>query len=593
MAKNIIYQMLPRLWGNDNEKPVKGGSLEENGTGKFSNMDNQTLEYLKWLGVTHVWYTGIRRHATKSNSQGCTPSHPQFVKGEVGSPYSITDYRDVNPYLADDPEHRMEEFEDLVRRTHEAGLKVIIDFVPNHVSRDYRGSDLGKDDDKSVHWKPKNDFFYYPGQSLNLPNSQAYRDECTAFKNVDFNREYKLLPKWLVNEGFKCRHKQSAFEQLLESNAAILKCYEESPAKATGNDYTPDPAITDWYDTVKINYCDFHTSTWDKMYEIVRFWAKKGVDGFRCDMVELVPMDFFKWLISKIKYEFKDLIFIAEVYQKQNYAKYIYQVGFDMLYDKSGLYDSLRAIVGKNLNDSGVPVELWQSAKTITWNWPFLGGMQPKMLNFLENHDEQRFASDAFGKDPKNTFAAMYVSLFLNTSAFMIYCGEEVGESGMDFEGLSGINGRTSIFDWWSIKSLRGLYRMVHCKEHYINSLGKASRKTGLSESQLRFFGRFASVIQKAAYKDVISKGSVYDLCYFNYSADGFDENKHFVFLRHYGNDTILVFSNFSKAPAKAKIRIPKGAFEYMHLPETSTFNADTAIEVDVQPMDAVIINLI
>jgi len=592
MAKYIIYQMLPRLWGNNNEKPIKRGSLEENGTGKFSNIDNQTLEYLKWLGVTHVWYTGVIRHATKCNTQGCNPSHPQIVKGEAGSPYSITDYYDVNPYLADNPEHRMEEFEELIQRTHKAGLKVLIDFVPNHVSRDYQGRDLGKDDDKSVHWKPENDFFYYPGQVLHLPNSKQYLSECSSFRAANFNQEYKLLPNWLVSEGYKYRNKQSEFSLLIQANESILKCYEENPAKATGNDYTPDPASTDWYDTAKINYCDFHTSTWDKMYEIVRFWASKGVDGFRCDMVELVPMEFFKWLIPKVKAEFKDIIFIAEAYQKQNYAKYIYEVGFDFLYDKSGLYDSLRAIVEKNLNDSGVPVELWQSAKTITWNWQFLGGMQPKMLNFLENHDEQRFASDAFGKDARNTFAALYASLYLNTSAFMIYFGEEVGERGIDLEGESVINGRTTIFDWWSMKSIRGLYKMVHCKERSINSLTRASRKTGLSESLLRFFGRFAGIIQKAS-KDVISNGSVYDLCFYNYSSDGFDENRHFAFLRHYGNDTILVYSNFSKIPAKAKIRIPKGAFEYMHLPQTSTFNSDTAIEVNVPPMDAVLINLI
>ena len=135
--KDIIYQMFPRFWGNSNEKPVKGGSLKENGTGKFSDIDTDTLEYLKWLGCSYVWYTGIIRHSTTEPFPGCEASHPQFVKGKAGSPYAICDYYDVNPYLADSPERRMDEFEELVKRTHEAGLKVIIDFVPNHVARDY------------------------------------------------------------------------------------------------------------------------------------------------------------------------------------------------------------------------------------------------------------------------------------------------------------------------------------------------------------------------------------------------------------------------------------------------------------------------
>ena len=584
--------MLPRLWGNMNENAVKRGSLEENGTGKFSNIDNDSLSYLKWLGVTHVWYTGIIRHSTKSDTRGCLPSHPQFVKGEAGSPYSISDYYDVNPYLADNPENRMDEFESLVSRTHEKGLKVIMDFVPNHVSRDYNGV-LGKNDDKSVHWKPENDFFYYPGQELNLPNSKEYLEECRSFKAADFGRTYKFLPQWLIRKGESCQGDEIAFSSLVRKNGKILSLYEEMPAKATGNNYSPNPAETDWYDTVKINYCDFHTSTWDKMYDIVRYWAAKGIDGFRCDMVELVPAEFFQWMIAKIKTEFKNLIFIAEVYQKQNYSKYISQIGFDYIYDKSGLYDSLKSVIRKNLNDSGVPVELWQSTKTITWNWQFLGSLQSKMLNFLENHDETRFASENFGKKASYTFAPLYVSLFLNKAPFLIYFGEEVGEKGMDDEGESDSNGRTTIFDWWSIGSMRKLYKLVHTDGKDIDSFEKAGLETGMDETELKTFARFTSTIRKASGDAAISEGSVYDLCYYNYSSEGFDENRHFAFLRHSKNETLLFFSNFSLKPAKAHIRIPKGAFDYMHLPESESFNSQTPIEVDVEPMDAVMINLI
>ena len=389
MGKVIIYQMLPRLWGNIGGKNIKNGTLKDNGCGKFSSIDTISLEYLRSLGVSHVWYTGIIRHATAEDSAGCTPSSADWVKGRAGSPYSITDYYDVNPYLADEPENRMEEFHKLVGRTHAAGLKVIIDFVPNHVARDYGRfaaahpaptgmAALGESDDKSVHWKDSNDFFYYPGIPLALP---------------------------IQNQ-----------------------IYMEMPAMASGNSYTSSPGVNDWYDTIKLNYCDTHTETWEKMYDIVNFWAGQGVDGFRCDMVELVPPAFFKWLISRIKKDRPDLLFVAEVYQKTLYSKYIREIGFDLLYDKSGIYDTLRAIVEKNAKDSGVPVEDWQSAKRITWNWQSLGDLQPYMLNFLENHDEQRFASDFFGCDARNSYAALYTALYLNNAPFMLYAGEEVGE---------------------------------------------------------------------------------------------------------------------------------------------------------------------
>ena len=424
MDKPIIYQVLPRLWGNMNASNIKDGTLDRNGTGRFSDMDSASLDYFKWLGCTHVWFTGIIRHATRESTHGCMPSNPQFVKGNAGSPYAIVDYYDVNPYLADNPDNRMAEFEELLRRTHAAGLKAIIDFVPNHVSRDYGKVNpvvghpvLGQDDDRTVHWKQENDFYYYPGEELKLP-----------------------VPPVPGHEP-----------------------YHEYPAMATGNNcFSPEPGINDWYETVKINYCDTWSPTWDKMYDIVRFWAEKGVDGFRCDMVELVPSSFFKWLIDRIHKDFPDIIFIAEVYQKDLYRKYVREVGFDFLYDKSGLYDTLRAIVAKNVDDNGMPVELWQSAEGITRNWQYLGDMQPYMLNFLENHDEQRFASDFFGKDGANSYAALNVALYLNPAPFMLYMGEELGERGMDEEGFSGRDGRTSIFDWWSVESLRKLNVIIH-----------------------------------------------------------------------------------------------------------------------------------
>ncbi len=554
MQKPIIYQMLPRLWGNDNTNLQKNGTLAVNGTGKFSDIDKDTLEYLKWLGCSHVWYTGVIRHSTQASDEGCTPSHPQFVKGNAGSPYAICDYYDVNAYLADNPEDRMGEFESLIRRSHDAGLKVIIDFVPNHVSRDYGKVNpseghpvLGADDDKTVHWKTENDFFYYPGQKLTLPTAAP--------------------------EG--------------------REPYFEFPAMATGNNcYSPAPGINDWYETIKINYGDSHTSTWDKMLDIIAFWAAKGVDGFRCDMVELVPPEFFKWLISTIKTKYPSIIFIAEVYKKQLYGEYIRNIGFDYLYDKSGLYDALRSVVDKTVNDNGMPVELWQSTNGITRNWQFLSDLQPYMLNFLENHDEQRFASDFFGKEASDTFAPLYVSLYLNTAPFMIYFGEEVGERGMDEEGFSGCDGRTTIFDWWSIGSIRRLRKLISSGAYRSSSLAELV-KGGLQKEEAETFIRFSKAIRFAAEDEAIGKGTTYDLCYCNLSSDGFDKNRHYIFLRDYEEHTLLVAANFSRNGSAMKIVIPEHAFDWMGIPITETFHPGSIIEVKVPPMDGVIIKIV
>ena len=467
--------MLPRLWGS----------------GKFESVDTGSLEYLRGLGIDYVWYTGVIRHATRKADEGCVPSHPQIVKGEAGSPYAITDYYDVNPYLATVPERRMEEFLELVERTHRHEMKVVMDFVPNHVARDYQSHvpgvrSLGADDDTSYHWSPENDFFYYPGEALRLPEPPANGD-----------------------------------------------AYVEYPAKASGNCFSSAPGANDWYETIKLNYCNFHTGTWDKMYDIVRFWALKGVDGFRCDMVELVPPAFMQWLIARIKAEFPHIIFIAEVYEKDKYRMYVDEVGFDLLYDKSGLYDTVRAVTCNGL-----------TARALTWNWQFLGDLQPRMLDFLENHDEQRVASDFFAGSAEAGYAALGVSLLLNTAPFMLYFGQEVGERGMDNEPFSGINGRTSIFDWWTVESLQAL--RVHIE----------NPRKGLNNKQKAILKRYRDALALAK-RPAFAEGRTFDLGYCQ--GAGFNPDRHFAFLRSDGTETWLVAANFGP-DSDITVRIPAEA---------------------------------
>ena len=357
MEKIIIYQVLPRLFGNQTEHPVHEGTLRQNGCGKMADFTPEALQQIKKLGATHIWYTGIIEHATQTDYRrfGIKPDHPAVVKGRAGSPYAIKDYFDVDPDLAHDIPYRMQEFERLVKLTHKNGLKVIIDFVPNHVARQYHSDrqpdgsiQLGDSDDKDVAFSPYNNFYYIPQQQL------------------------------------QCQ---------FDMKGGATRPYVEMPARATGNDrFDAYPGINDWYETVKLNYgvdyqnghtCHFFPTpdTWYKMLEILLFWASKGIDGLRCDMAEMVPVEFWEWVIPQVKRQYPELIFIAEVYNPGLYRDYLFRGHFGYLYDKVGLYDTLKAVMRGE-----------QSATAIQQCWQNVGDIQSHMLNFLENHDEQRIA---------------------------------------------------------------------------------------------------------------------------------------------------------------------------------------------------------
>ena len=343
---------------NDKTTNKYNGSIDENGCGKFNSFTNKALKEIKNLGITHVWYTGIIEHATQTDYSafGIKKDHEAVVKGKAGSPYAIKDYYDVDPDLAINVDNRMAEFESLVKRTHANDLKVLIDFVPNHVARQYYSdvkpagvADLGENDNPEWAFSPLNNFYYIPNQL--------------------FKPQFDVADYW------------------------------EFPAKATGNDqFTASPTQNDWYETVKLNYGVNYLEgnqkqfnpiplTWFRMRDILLFWAGKKVDGFRCDMAEMVPVEFWGWVISQVKQQYPDILFIAEVYNPAEYRSYIVDGKFDYLYDKVGLYDMLRNITSRNY-----PV------RELTNSWQSLGGLENRMLNFLENHDEQRIGSGFFSE---------------------------------------------------------------------------------------------------------------------------------------------------------------------------------------------------
>ncbi len=439
-VKPVVYQVFTRLFGNTQTANVPWGTKEQNGVGKFADFNDEALKGIKELGTTHVWYTGVLHHALVGDytEYGIKQDDPDVVKGRAGSPYAIKDYYDVNPDLAINVTNRLEEFSALIERTHEHDMKVIIDIVPNHVARDYHSiakpngvKDFGEDDDTSMAYAKNNNFYYVPGESFKVPTSDSY--------------------------------------QVLGGNKHPLADgqFSEIPAKWTGNGArAPKPDINDWYETVKVNYgvkpdgsLDFPTlpkslenqdyrahyefwqdkelpNSWYKFRNIALYWLDKGVDGFRYDMAEMVPVEFWSFLNSSIKTHKPDAFLLAEVYNPLMYRTYIHQGKMDYLYDKVGFYDTLKGIMqGK------------QPANTLFKAQAEVADIEQHMLHFLENHDEQRIASPDFAGDAAWGKPAMVVSNLISRSPTLLYFGQDVGEDGSENAGF-GSPTRTSIFDY-------------------------------------------------------------------------------------------------------------------------------------------------
>lgn len=519
MAKAIIYQVFTRLFGNRCATRCPNGTLGDNGSGKFDDFSDEVLARISQLGVTHVWYTGVIRHATQTDysSYGIPRQHPEVVKGKAGSPYAICDYYDVDPDLATNVADRMREWEALIQRTHKAGMKVIMDFVPNHVAREYHSickpqgvKDLGEDDDTHAHFSPLNNFYYCWGNPLDL-------------------------------------------SAIVDGSAD----YQEVPAKATGNNqFNCRPGKNDWYETVKLNYgIDYcggsgvhehfnpTPDTWLKMVDVMLFWAAKGVDGFRCDMAEMVPAAFWAYATNRVKSRFSHFAFIGEVYNPVLYRQYLTS-GFDYLYDKVGMYDCLRDITCG-----------YRRASDITNQWQRTNDILDHMLYFLENHDEQRVASDFFAGNPWKAIPALMVSCLFQRNPLMIYFGQELGERGMDEEGFSGKDGRTTIFDYWSL-----------------DKVARAYYDTGeLSSEERNLRNAYQKIMCLARRERAISEGQVFDLMYVNqHIAD-----KQFAFLRKYGMEVLLVVVNFADEAVECDINIPQHAFDFLKLSEGMVYTTD------------------
>lgn len=525
--KHIIYQLVLRLFSNTKTKNKPFGTIRENGCGKFNDITPEVLRALKEFGVTHIWFTGVLEHSTMTDYAefGMPADDPRIVKGRAGSPYAIRDYYDVDPDLSVEVPNRMQEFEQMIRRCRETGLRSIIDFIPNHVARSYasdmnpgRCPDFGANDDTGVVFSPANDFLYLPGKTF-LPPSD-YRP-----------LGGRKLPDSVMH-------------------------YREYPARVTGNDvYHECPSANDWFETVKLNFgvdphpphpCFFDPvpPVWEKLLDILLYWAGKGVDGFRCDMAEMVPAEFWEWVIPCVKTHYPDILFIAEIYKPELYSRYLEKGYFDYLYDKVRLYDTLVGVLkGHTAAD-----EITQCAKSVE--------LYPeKMLSFMENHDEERLASPGSVGDAEAVIPAMGVCALLSKGPVMVYFGQESGEKAEENVGFAGDRMRTSIFDYCGVPAHQLWFNKGRCDGG------------GFSEKQRLIYTAYKDLLHFAGSSPAVCEGGFYDLQYVNrhHQSEGYDERYIYAFIRHTSTQKLLVIVNFSKEQLfNVYVKIPPEALAHI-----------------------------
>jgi len=551
----VIYQLLPRLFGNKNTTNIPYGTIEQNGAGKFNDITDKALDGIKELHANYVWYTGAIAHAslTDYSAFGIKVDDADVVKGRAGSPYAIRDYYDVDPDLAVDVKNRMNEFEALVKRTHAKNLKVLIDFVPNHVARSYHSyakpnhvHDFGANDEVSKAFSAANDFYYIPGEALVVPTNG------------------QKTPLSVLQDGK----------------------FEERPAKATGNNvFSASPKYDDWYETIKLNYgVDYQHGekqyfdpippVWLKMRDILTYWTKKGVDGFRCDMAEMVPIAFWSWVIPQIKKVNPDLIFLGEAYNPKVYKQYLDEGKFDYLYDKVGLYDGLKKLIrNEPTADVAAIKHVWEVESA---------GFGKHMLRFLENHDEERIASAGFAGKAEFALPAMVVSATLGAGPVMLYFGQEVGEPGKGHEGFGGDDNRTTIFDYWGVPN----------HQKWMNGGLFDGHKLNAAQQNLRAY--YKQLLKVTSTSDAVLNGDIYEV-----PVTGNMNNRMYAFIRYSGKQRLLIVTNFDRnTTLQANIEIPDNILKVKSSSPVTDLLTDrklnipagTSIPVTVAPIGAQVI---
>jgi len=586
--KIVIYQVFIRLYGNTHAINKKWGTIQENGVGRFTDINNKALKAIRELGVTRIWYTGVLHHAmvTDYSAYGLPGDDPDVVKGRAGSPYAIKDYFNVNPDLAVDPARRLEEFGELVERTHRNGMQVIIDIVPNHVARSYHSvtnppgvEDLGASDDRSVEYRRENNFYYIPGEPFRVPQ---WRDGYLPLGGE---------PHPLADGHF-----------------------DENPAKWTGNgSRSPQPDMNDWYETAKLNFGvrpdgtkDFDTlpagfenepaeahfafwedrdvpDTWKKFRDIALYWLDRGIDGFRYDMAQMVPVEFWSYLNSAIKVKQPEALLVSEIYIPEMFRDYIRLGKMDCLYDKVDLYDTLKRIMAGEAGTDRI-VGIRESMADINGH----------MLHFMENHDEQRIASTGFAGDARKAKPAMVVSAAIGTGPVMVYFGQEVGEPAAEDAGFGSAT-RTTIFDYWGVP-------------HHVRWMNNGRFDGGQLTAEEKALREFYRRLLNFTAGSAVLTGEYREIHSYNRQHTGWYNDRVFSFVRWKGDERLIIVANFDASDGFGfELQLPGDLTGQWGLTDGSHTLADrlgdrrltlevrngkAETRIDLQPLESLILEL-
>ena len=268
------------------------------------------LPRLKKLGVDVIWLMPI------------FPIGEQRRKGSLGSYYSIRDYRAVNPEFG-----TMDDFRAFLQQAHNEGVKVILDWVPNHTSRD-----------------------------------------------ADWTIEH---PDW--------------YEFDTEKNEIA----------------TP----FDWTDTAKLDYSQ--QAMREEMVAAMKFWLSQGIDGFRCDMAMLQPIDFWDWATPELEQVKPDIFMLAEAEGVEFHRR-----AFDATYAWDMHHLLVKIAQGQANADS-----LRERLKWEAFHYP----EQAIRMQFTSNHDENSWSDTEFvrfGAAAK----AMAALTYILPGIPLIYNGQEVAQ---------------------------------------------------------------------------------------------------------------------------------------------------------------------
>ena len=530
----VIYQLFVRHFSNFSTGAIPWGSREQNGCGTFNAVTDAALESIARMGVTHLWLTGVLRHATRSEYDGLPADPACIVKGLAGSPYAVTDYFDVDPDLAECVEARRAEFAALLRRCRRWGMVPVIDFVPNHVSRQYRSrvrpeSTFGAYDNAEVFFARDNAFYYLEPHRTDMPMTMP-------------DGEYAP---------------------------------ERGIGRVTGNNVASwTPGAYDWYETVKLNYgTDYRHGasaaaalpsllapeyalprTWQLMNEVLAYWQDMGVGGFRCDMAHMIPLPFWRWIIAHARLRDCSAFFMAEGYDDHlklvegPVHRALLEAGFDGVYDGVS-YEALRKIYegGSWANDL--------DTLHLPQNPLFYKGVR-----YVENHDEPRLAAPQYwgGVGGLVSRAVMVAQYCTTCGPVLVYNGQEAGERADGPGGYGGDNGRTSIFDYTSLP---------HFQNWTNGGLFDGARMTPGQQKLRAFTARLLTLLQHPA----LSRGEFYGLNWANRDTPGYGRlpgdhvsgHHLYAFLRYNrkAKSAILVVCNFSATQAvETHLHIPAHA---------------------------------